>query len=160
MVRKSNGMVLVLAAGLVLVLAVPASAGHVITYRGRTSQDRLVVVKVLKRDSGRRFLRSFFVRASARCDDGSVQQMEIGMQPRPVPRLDDMGQFELGEPLDAGRLYAIDLHAVGMARFRQAAGTTELLLVGSTTGEEARTCETGVLEWTAQRHRIRPTRPN
>ncbi|MGH2539683.1 MAG: hypothetical protein ACRDGK_04105 [Actinomycetota bacterium] len=115
-------------------------------------------MKILKRDSGRRFLRSFFVRASAPCDDESVQRMEIGIQPRPAPRLGHVGQFELGEPLDPGRLYAIDLHAVGMVKFRQAAGTTELSFVGSTAGEEARACETGGLDWAAERQRIHPAR--
>jgi hypothetical protein len=143
-----------LAAGLVLALALPATAGQIITYRGRTSQDRLVEIKVLKRDSGRRFLRSFYVRASAPCDDDSVLRMAVGVQPRPVQRLGEMGEFELGQPPDRVRLVAVGLHAVGVVEFRQAAGTAELVAVES--DAPGRTCETGELDWSAERRGIRP----
>ena len=41
--------VVALTAGLVLILALPASADQIITYRGETSQAEPVILKVLKR---------------------------------------------------------------------------------------------------------------
>ena len=146
--------------GLLLALAIPASAGQLITYRGQTSQDRLVELRVLKKESGRRFLCSFVMRASAQCDDESVFRIEVGVQPRPSPRLGDGGEFELGEPLERARLYATSLHAVGVVKFRRASGTVELVVLGSTAGEPARKCETGELDWSAERHHSRTVRPS
>lgn len=154
--RTRRVVVLLISIGVVLALVLPASAGQLITYRGHTSQERPVEIKILKRDSGRRFLRSFIVRASTQCDDDSVFRVEIGIQPRPSPRLGEGGEFELGEPFERARLYATSLHAVGVVKFGSATGTVELVVIGSTAGEPARTCESGLLDWSAERHHSRP----
>ena len=51
----------VLAGVLTAILALPASAGQIIEYAGETSQADPVDLEVLKRESGRRFLREIVI---------------------------------------------------------------------------------------------------
>ena len=66
--------VVALTAGLVLILALPASAGErIIVYRGETSQAEPVRLRVLKSvTAGARFLLGFTVFFTMTCEDGST----------------------------------------------------------------------------------------
>jgi hypothetical protein len=147
---------IVMTAGLVLALAVPASADQLISYRGRSSQDDRVRLSVMKRDDGRRLFRTFAITFTATCDDASTHEFGLGVGGRRL--LDDEGFFEIHRPLDPGQPFAYTYDIAGTVRFRSAEGTFELTYPSLTDTGEAQLCSTGVVDWTADRLRSEPIR--
>lgn len=151
--------VVVLGAVLTVALALPAWAGRIISYRGETSQGKRVSLEILKRDSGRRFLREFIIYFTETCEDGSGTSLSgVGFNEyRRGLRLDANGEFRIDhEPQDPFSIHAY--HAVGMVEFGSADGTFELRLANLNEAEEPQLCTTGLVDWSAERQASRPTR--
>ena len=146
--------VVALTAGLVLILALPASAGErIIVYRGETSQAEPVRLRVLKRDSGARFLLGFTVFFTMTCEDGSTG--EWGGLIAPGGRLGEGGEFQF---LDRSEPSGPSFHFAGTVRFGSADGTLEVNYADLTDDDQAQLCTTGVVDWSADRRRSDPTR--
>ena len=149
MSKFHRASLLVLTAGLVLALALPASAGNEIQYRGETSQDRTLSLNVEKRDSGcpSAYLR---IRVHTTCEDASTMFERWGIL---LGRLDEDGSFDVSRRGDGWFDYWY--HIAGTIGFRSAEGTVEFR-VGSLTDEpdpQAQLCTSGELTWTAERVR-------
>jgi len=141
-----------LAAVLIAVLALPASAGQIIAYRGETSQAKRIQLEVLKRESGRRFLRAFFIYFTVTCEDDTTGDLiGIGLSRRRGLRLGDNGEFQLDKTKRS-----FSYHFAGRVRFRSADGTFELNYAELTEDEQAQLCTTGVVDWSATRRGSRP----
>ena len=139
-----------------LTLAAPAVAGQQISYRGRTSQDERVGLEVLKRDSGRRFIRDANVFMTLTCDDASTMDFGIGFGIG--RRLGDDGSFGLHDLYTGMFGLAIDID--GVVRWGSAEGTLEISAPGLTEdGGDATFCTTGLVDWTADRVNSRPASP-
>ncbi|MGZ8583741.1 MAG: hypothetical protein ACXWXN_10190 [Actinomycetota bacterium] len=149
-------LVLTVIATLGLTLAAPAVAGQRISYRGRTSQDERVRLEVLKRDSGRRFLRDVRFFMTLTCDDASTMDFGIGFGIG--RRLGDDGSFGLHDLYTGMWGLAIDID--GVVLWGSAEGTLEISAAGLTEdGGDATFCTTGPVDWTADRVSSRPARP-
>ena len=138
---------------LAVILAVPASAGQIISYRGTTSADRpnRIAFKVLKRDNGQRLLRSLSVHHTLTCEDGTTIRYWIGFGWSPGVRLSEAGEFSY----DAGQYFAVE----GVIGFRKASGTFESVWARLNDDHtDAQVCTTGELTWTAERADSRPAR--
>jgi len=145
---------LALTATLVVTLVGPALAGQIITYRGQTSEAKRVRLEVLKRDSGRRFLREFRIFFTVTCEDGSTGSLVgVGFGHRRL-RLGEGGEFELVERWDP----VYSFHVAGTVRFGSAEGTFELNYAALTEDDQAQLCTTGVVDWSADRRRSVPAR--
>ena len=149
MSRFHRASLLVLTVGFVLALALPASAGNEIRYRGETSQGRTLSLNVEKRNSGRRFA-YLRIRIQTTCEDASTQFGRWGIR---LGRLDEDGSFDVTRqgPEDFDFWY----HVSGTIGFRSAEGTFEYR-DGQLTDEpdpQAQLCTTGELTWTAERVR-------
>lgn len=140
---------LILTAGLVLALALPASAANEVRYLGETSQDRTLSFDVHKRNNGRRF--AFLrIRFLTTCEDASTIFERWGIY---LGRLDEDGSFDVSRRHDG--TYDYWYHIAGTIGFRSAEGTFEFR-TGSVTDEpdpQAQLCTTGELTWTAERVR-------
>lgn len=136
--------------GLVVVTISPASARHVIRYKGDNSQNRRVVLDVLKKDSGRRFLSEVRMKITYTCEDDSVRRTTLIWG---GGRLDADGVYELHEESGGS---AFD--GVAMVRFRGATGTIETSETHDVPGGGTQICSTGLIEWTADRVGVRPAR--
>jgi len=149
MSRFHRTSLLVLTAGLVVTLALPASAGNEIHYRGETSQGRTLSLNVDKMNSGRRF--AFLrIRVHATCEDASTIFERWGIN---LGRLDEDGSFDVSRRGDG--MFDYWYHIVGTIGFRSAEGTFEIRY-GSLTDEpdpQAQLCTSGELTWTAERVR-------
>ena len=141
---------------LCLALATPALAGQLIKYRGETSQGERIVVKVLKRDSGRRFLTWFHIEQVSKCEDMSTRQFGFVDARRPGPRLGPDGQFRLRRPSTrAGAIHDLEWSGQGHMRFGSGAGTFELSFEDDQGAGDGVTCSTGLIEWSVERRRSR-----
>ena len=151
-------VLILLAAVLIVALALPAWAGRIISYRGETSQGRRVALEVLKRDSGRRFLRGFVIYFNETCEDGSTTSLVgIGFNRRRGIRLGENGEFRIDKaPEEPFSIHAY--HVVGTVGFGSADGTFELRFATLNENEEPQLCTTGVVDWSADRQASRPTR--
>ena len=147
--------VVALTAGLVLILALPASAAQRITYRGETSQAELVRLKILQRDNGLRFLTDYSVLFTMTCEDGSTGRWR-GLGSRGgLQRLGEGGEFQVvlrDEPSGPS------FHFAGSVRFGSAEGTLEVNYASLTEDDQAQLCTTGVVDWSADRRRSHPAR--
>ncbi len=85
-------VLMVLTGVLTVILALPASAGQLIDYEGQTSQDQDVRLEILKRDSGRRFVRDFTILFTTTCEDSTTRDFGLGL--RPGRRLSETGDFQ------------------------------------------------------------------
>ena len=151
-----RAVIIAMTVGLVLALAVPASADQMISYRGRSSQDDRVGLRVAKRDDGRRLFRAFQATFTATCDDASTHEFGLGVGGRRL--IDDEGSFEIHRPPDPGQPFAYSYDIAGTVRFRSAEGTFELTYPSLTDTGEAQLCSTGVVDWAADRLRSEPIR--
>ena len=149
MSKFHRASLLVLTAGLVLALALPASADNEIQYRGETSQDRTLSLNVEKRDSGRRsaYLR---IRVHTTCEDASTNYEAWGIL---LGRLDEDGSFDVTRRY--GGTFEVWYHIAGTIGFRSAEGTVEFRSGSLTDGPDpqAQLCTSGELTWTAERVR-------
>lgn len=152
--------VVALTAGLVLILALPASASQIITYRGETSEAERVLLDVLKRDSGRRFLSEFLIFFTVTCEDGSTGWLDgivIGFWAERL-RLGEGGEFQYDLRPQPGQPPNYSLHLAGTVRFGSAEGTFELNYADLTEDDQAQLCTTGVVDWSVDRRRSHPAR--
>lgn len=149
-------LVLSLIATIGVALAVPAVAGQRISYRGRTSQDERIRFDVLKRDSGRRFLRNLVIFMTLTCEDASTEQFGIGLGGR-GPRLGDDGSFGIHDVF-AG-IFGLAIDVDGVVRWGSAEGTLEISGAALTEDGQAQLCTTGLVDWSADRTGSRPVRP-
>jgi hypothetical protein len=139
------------------VLAGPASAARMITYKGETSappQDRIGLA-VLKKQDGRRFLNGAGVVFTITCEDATTEDWAMGfVYAGPGERLQEDGQFSVS--FDFGQeFFALE----GDIDFGQADGTFEFVAARLTDDHtDAQVCTTGELTWTADRRRSRPAR--
>ncbi len=140
---------LVLTAGLILALSLPAFAENRIRYRGETSQGRTLSLEVDKSNIGRRsaFLR---IRFHTTCEDASTNYERWGML---LGRLDDDGSFAVTRRGEGTGDYWY--HIAGTIGFGSAEGTFEFRNGSLTDGPDpqAQLCTTGELTWTAERVR-------
>jgi hypothetical protein len=148
--------VIALTAGLVLVLAIPASAERRIFYRGETSEGNPLFFAVLKRDNGRRFVDKFWMGFTATCENGSTSfgnVIEFGYGRRRL-RLGAGGEFDYSSPRtppSEPSEYTWDI--AGTMRFGSAEGTLELKYAALTKDGQAQLCTTGIVDWSADRRR-------
>jgi hypothetical protein len=138
-------------------LALPASAGQLIEYRGETSapSPNRVVASVLKRDSGRRFLNFIGLRSTLTCEDASTQQINFIIG---IGRLGEGGSFarEINDR-EAGMYLRVD----GAIGFRGGSGTALVNRADLTQdGSDAQLCTTGELMWTVDRTSAQPVKPS
>lgn len=150
-------LVLTIVALLGVTLALPAVAGQRIRYEGRTSQDERISFQVLKRDSGRRFLKGMLIFMELTCEDASTERFGIGFGGL-FKRLGDDGSFEVREVFDGvfGLMFELD----GVVRWGSAEGTLEVNAAALTDdGTEAQLCTTGIVDWSADREGTRPIGP-
>jgi hypothetical protein len=150
----------VLALGLSVALAIPASASRSITYGGHTSASspNRFRLEVVKKDNGRRFLRGADIEYTATCEDASTSQGGFGFTVFGGGggdlRIGANG--ELSTEQDLGDFFlAID----GVIGFRHAEGTMVFSQADLTDDhQDAQLCTTGELTWTAERKSSRPLR--
>jgi hypothetical protein len=127
----------------------PAKANQLIIYRGRSSDDHRVVLYVVKKDSGRRFLRGFVAkRLTLTCEDATTHRVSLTVASR--LRLGEEGTFELMGG-DEGGLQSYAYSIEGLVRFRLAEGTLEFNAASLDDLGNAQLCTTGVLDWSAER---------
>lgn len=129
--------------------ALPSSAAHVISYWGLTSQDRLALVEVVKRDNGLRFLRKVTLFFIVTCEDSSTHEFSTTLES--TKRLGEGGEFTLQRPARPGRPNSIPFHLEGTVRFGSAEGTFELRYTSFRKDGEAQLCTTGGVEWSLTR---------
>lgn len=149
-----RGLVAALGMTFALSVALPASAGQIISYRGETDQAERVHIEVVKRDSGRRFFSEMMIFFTVTCADGSTGSVSgIGFGRIPGYRLGENGEFQID---DGFSRYVF--HVTGTVGFRSAQGTFELKYANLNEAEEPQLCTTGVVDWSADRTGSRPIR--
>jgi hypothetical protein len=132
-------------------LALPASAGQLIEYRGETSAPSFnrVVAHVLKKDSGRRFLRFIAIRSTLTCEDTTTVRVTVFIG---AGRLGEGGSFE--SEFSRREFFA---HVEGSIGFRHGSGTWLFNMARLTEdGSDAQLCTTGNLDWTVERTKAHP----
>ena len=137
-------VVAITSAFLLVALAVPASAGQIITYRGELSTGETTVVRVLRRDSGRLFLTKIsFGLIVITCDGGGGDEFGIAWQSYPGWRLAKDRSFEISEGGDL---------VTGVLHWRDGEGTVEI-----TYKSHGKICTSGELAWSVERTGSAPT---
>jgi hypothetical protein len=139
----------VLTASLLVAATVPALAARHLFYSGETSQGTRVSLQVLRKADGRRFLTEFRLTARITCEDASTERVGFWLGER--ERLDEDGQVTI--ELREDGLFGYSFTATATVRRDFAEGTVELITTGLTSDDQAQLCETGVLDWSAQRVR-------
>jgi hypothetical protein len=144
-----------LAASVVLIVflsivpATSSSAGFVISYWGLTSQDRIALLEIVKRDSGARFLREMTMFLIVTCEDTSTHEFAISFDRQ--KRLGEGGEFELARVARPGEPNSVPYRLQGVVRFGAAEGTFELSYTSFRQDGKAQLCTSGVVEWTLAR---------
>ena len=147
-------LVLTIIALLGVTLAAPAVAGQRIRYEGRTSQEERIRFNVVKRESGRRFLRGLVVFMELTCEDASTEEFGIGFGGI-IQRLGDDGSFEIHKVFEG--VFGLSIDIDGVVRWGSAEGTLEVKAAALTDdASEAQLCTTGVVNWSADREGTRP----
>ena len=156
MLRRTGTLGLSIA--LVLALGSAAHARQRIWYEGETSAGRRITIGVVKRDSGRRFLRTVKIGVEVACEDGTTESFRLSTRFEDV-RVDGDRPFEYentsSTPLTFRQSFE---HIDGTLGWRTGSGTFEYNVAGLTDdGQDAQLCASGDLMWTVQR-RPTPTR--
>jgi hypothetical protein len=128
-----------------------ATAAQEIRYRGETSQGEDVVLRVLKRDSGRRFLLRSYAFFTATCEDSSTHYWSIAFGGR--RRLNETGSFQIDFAKTGSAHNTHAYHIGGTVGFSSAEGTLEFRYASLNDAEEPQLCTSGELSWTARRLR-------
>jgi hypothetical protein len=148
---------IVVALTLSVVLAIPASAAQIISYRGETSAPRWnrMAFQVLKKDNGRRFVHRIGLRFTLTCEDATTEDWVLGIFFfGGAPRLGDGGEFSIEDDFGS-EYFAVD----GVIGFRHASGTVVDTQARLTEDHlDSQVCTTGDLTWTAERTDARPAR--
>ena len=137
-------------------LALPASAGQPIEYRGDTSAPapNRVFASVLKRESGRRILNFIGLRSTLPCEDASTQQSNVVIG---IGRLGEGGSFGGRSTIVTAHVSRVD----GTIGFRRGSGTALFNKAELTQdGTDAQLCTTGELTWTVVRTDSEPVKPS
>ncbi|HET6715136.1 MAG TPA: hypothetical protein VFI59_15700 [Actinomycetota bacterium] len=136
-------------------LALPASAGQLIRYRGETSAPSYNRVKahVVKRDSGRRVLEYIAINFTLTCEDATTQEVIAFIG---IGRLAEDGSFAREINRSGRGLY---VRVDGTIGFRDGNGTFLFNLARLTEdGSDAQLCTTGELTWTVERTNAEPAK--
>lgn len=147
-----------LSIALVLVLGSAAHASQRIWYEGETSAGRRITIGVVKRDSGRWFLRTVKVGVEVACEDGTTESFRLSTRFAEYEdvRVDGNRPFEYEDtsvPLTFRQHFE---HVDGTLGWRTGSGTFEYNLGGLTdNGQDAQLCGSGDLTWTVERQRTR-----
>jgi hypothetical protein len=157
--RTLSRTVLSIAAAFVVsvALALPASAGQLIEYRGETSapSNNRVLAYVLKKDNGRRFLQFIAIRSKLTCEDATTTKVSAVIG---IGRLGEDGSFAREIDNSKGGRYA---RVDGDFDFRHGSGTWLFNLSRLTEdGSDAQLCTTGELTWTVERRNAEPVKPS
>ena len=145
-----------LSIALVLALGSAAHASQRIWYEGETSAGRRITIGVVKRDSGRWFLRTVKVGVEVACEDGITESFRLSTRFAEYEdvRVDGNRPFEYEDtsvPLTFRRHFE---HVDGTLGWRTGSGTFEYNLGGLTdNGQDAQLCGSGHLTWTVERQR-------
>jgi hypothetical protein len=136
------------AAFISLALALPAFAALDIRYEGETSSPshNRVFASVLKKDSGRRFLRYIALRTTLTCEDATTTRLTVLIG---RGRLGEDGSFarEINDP-ETGAYLRVD----GTIGFRHGSGTWLFNQARLTEdGTDAQLCTSGELTWSVER---------
>jgi hypothetical protein len=142
-------VLVLLALSVMLATAAPALAARHLSYRGETSQGRRVFLEVLRKSDGRRFVTAFFFNVTLTCEDASTARVGFFFGGR--HRLDENGEVTIEERQDGFFGYSATLTAT--VRRDSAGGTVEVIGTGLTSDDQAQICESGVLDWSAERLR-------
>ena len=112
----------------------------------------------MKRESGRRFLRSFLIFFTVTCEDGTTGSLHgVGFSPRRL-RLGESQEFQLDRRPRPSEPSHYSFHLAGTVRFGSAEGTFELNYASLTEDDQAQLCTTGVVDWSADRRGSSPAR--
>jgi hypothetical protein len=158
MIRRTATLGLSIA--LVLLLETAANAGQRIWFEGETSAGRRITIGVVKRESGRWFLRTYKVGVETACEDGTTESFRLSTRFAEYEdvRVDGDRPFEYEDtsfPLTFRQHYE---HIDGSLGWRTGSGTFEYNLGGPTDdGQEAQLCGSGDLTWTVERQPTRRT---
>jgi hypothetical protein len=148
-----------LSIALVFALGPAAHARQRIWFEGETSAGRRITIGVVKRDSGRWFLRTVKVGVEVACEDGTTESFRLSKRFAEYEdvRVDGNRPFEYEDtpfPLKFRQHFERVDGALG---WRTGSGTLEYNLSGLTDdGQDAQLCGSGDLTWTVERQ---PTSP-
>jgi hypothetical protein len=140
------------------VLGSAAHASQRIWFEGETSAGRRITFGVVKRDSGRWFLRTYKVGVETVCEDGTTESFRLSTRFAAYEdvRVDGGRPFEYEDtsvPLTFRQHFE---HVDGTLGWRTGSGTFEYNLGGLTDdGQDPQLCGSGDLTWTVER---RPAR--
>jgi hypothetical protein len=157
MLRRTGTLGLSIA--LVLALASAAHARQRIRYEGETSAGRRITIGVVKRDSGRRFLRTIKIGVEVACEDGTTESFRLSTRFEDV-RVDGDRPFEYENTSTPFTFRQSFEHVDGTLGWRTGSGAFEYNLAGLTDdGQDAQLCASGDLTWTVQRQPTPTRRP-
>jgi hypothetical protein len=156
--HRRTGM-LGLSIALVLALGSAAQASQRFWYEGETSAGRRITIGVVKRDSGRQFLRTVKIGVEVACEDGTTESFRLSSRfDFEDVRVDGNRPFEYENtslPLTFRQTFE---HLSGTLGWRSRSGMFEYNLAGLTDdGQDAQLCASGDLTWTVERQPT-PTR--
>ena len=149
-----------LSIALVLALGSAAHASQHIWFEGETSVGRRITIGVVKRDSGRWFLRTVKVGVEVACEDGTAESFRLSKRFAEYEdvRVDGHRPFEYEDTSFPLRFRQHFEHIDGSLGWRTGSGTFEYNVGGLTDdGQDAQLCASGDLTWTVQRQPT-PTR--
>jgi hypothetical protein len=144
---------LILSIGLVLPLGGAAHAGQRIWYDGETSAGRRITIGVVKRDSGRWFMRTFKVGVEIECEDGTTESYRLSTRFEYQDiRVDGGRHFEYENSATPFTFRHSFEHVDGTLGWRTGAGAFEYNVGGLTDdGQQAQLCASGDLTWSVER---------
>jgi len=146
-----------LSVALVLALGSAAHASQRIWYEGETSAGRRITIGVVKRDSGRWFLRTVKVGVEIACEDGTTENFRLSTRFQDV-RVDGDRPFEYENTSFPSTFRHSFEHIDGILGWRTGTGTFEYNVGGLTDdGQDAQLCASADLTWTVDRQPT-PTR--
>ena len=152
MLRRTSWLALSIA--LLFALASAAHAGQRIRFEGETSAGRRITIGVMKRESGRWFLRTVKIGVETECEDGTTESFRLSKRFAAFEdiRVDEARPFEDEDtsiPLTFRQHFE---HVDGALGWRTGSGTFEYNLGGLTDdGQDAQRCASGDLTWTVER---------
>jgi hypothetical protein len=158
MLRRTSTLLLSIA--LLPALGSAAHASERIWFEGETSAGRRITIGVVKRESGRWFLRTYKVGVETACEDGTTESFRLSKRFAEYEdvRVDGDRPFEYEDtsfPLAFRQHFE---HVDGSLGWRTGSGTFEYNLGGLTDdGQEAQLCGSGDLTWAVERQPTRRT---
>jgi hypothetical protein len=158
MLRRTSTLLLSIA--LLPALGSAAHASQRIWFEGETSAGRRITIGVVKRESGRWFLRTYKVGVETACEDGTTESFRLSKRFAEYEdvRVDGDRPFEYEDTSSPLTFRQHFEHIDGTLGWRTGSGTFEYNLGGLTDdGQEAQLCGSGDLTWTVERQPTRRT---